>query len=50
MARRIAAFMKEIGVGLGDVLIKTDQEPAIKSIMEEAGRVRARDGGESGWE
>ena len=45
VARRIAAFMKEIGVGLGGVLVKTDQEPAIKAIMEEAGRVRAADGG-----
>ena len=45
IAKRIAAFMKEVGVGLGDVVIKTDQEPAIKAIMEEAGRVRAAGGG-----
>ena len=45
VARRIAAFMKESGVGLGSVLVKADQEPAIKAIMEEAGRVRAADSG-----
>ena len=47
IAKRIAAFMKEVGAGLGDVVIKTDQEPAIKAIMEEAGRVRAASGGGS---
>jgi hypothetical protein len=45
IARRIVAFMKEIGVVHGDVLVKTDQEPAIMAIVEEAGRVRAAEGG-----
>ena len=39
IARRIVAFMKEIGVVHGDLLVKTDQEPAIMAIIEEAGRV-----------
>jgi hypothetical protein len=45
ITRRIVAFMKEIGVVHGDVLVKTDQEPAIMAIIEEGGRVRAAEGG-----
>ncbi len=45
ITKRIVAFMKEIGVVHGDVLVKTDQEPAIMAIIEEAGRVRAAEGG-----
>ena len=44
ITKRIVAFMKEIGVVHGDVLVKTDQEPAIMSIIEEAGRVRGAEG------
>ena len=36
---------EKIGVVHGDVLVKTDQEPAIMAIIEEAGRVRAAEGG-----
>ena len=41
IARRIVAFRREIGVAHGDLLVRTDQEPAIRSIVEKAGRVRA---------
>ena len=45
VARRIVAFMREIGVAHGDLLVRIDQEPAIRSIVEEACRVRAAEGG-----
>ena len=45
IARRIVAFRREIGVAHGDLLVRTDQEPAIRSIVEEVGQVRAAEGG-----
>ena len=45
ISRRVVAFMKELGVVLGDLLVKSDPEPAIKVIMGEVGRVRAAEGG-----
>ena len=44
-SKRLVAFMKEVGVVHGDLLVKSDQEPAIKAILNEAGRVRATEGG-----
>lgn len=35
---RIAAFMKGVGEAHGDMVFKTEQEPAIMAIMEEVGR------------
>ena len=45
IARRIVAFMREIGVAHGDLLVRTDQEPETRGSVEEAGRVRAAEGG-----
>ena len=45
IARRIVAFMREIGCEQGDVTVRTDQEPAIKAIVTEVGKVRAAAGG-----
>ena len=36
IARRIVAFMREIGVAHGDLPVRIDKEPAIRSIVEEA--------------
>ena len=45
IARRVVAFMKEVGNEYGDIVVKSDQEPAITSIVAEVGRVRAAGGG-----
>ena len=45
IAKRVVAFMREVGCEQGDVLVKTDQENAMKSIVTEVGRVRAAAGG-----
>ena len=37
--------MKEVGIVHGDLLVKSDQEPAIKAILDDAGRVRSSEGG-----
>ena len=44
-AKRVVAFMREVGCEQGDVTMKTDQEPAMKAIVTEVGRVRAAAGG-----
>ena len=45
IAKRIVAFMREIVCEQGDVTIKSDQEPAMRAIITEVGRVRAAAGG-----
>ena len=45
ISKRVVAFMKEVGVVHGDVLVRSDQEPAMKAILSEVGRVRAAEGG-----
>jgi hypothetical protein len=45
IAQRVAAFLREIGCSHCDIIAKSDQEPAITSIVAEVGRVRAADGG-----
>lgn len=45
IARRIVAFMREVGCEQGDLTVKTDQEEAMKSIVTAVGRVRAAAGG-----
>ena len=45
IARRIVAFMREVGCEQGDITVKTDQEEAMKSIVTAVGRVRAAAGG-----
>ena len=44
LQNRIKGFFNEIGVLHGDMIIKTDQEPAIKAIVEDLGKVKAADG------
>ena len=39
------AFLIEIGCAFGDLLVKSDQEAAIMSIVEQVGRLRAANGG-----
>ena len=45
IAKRVVVFMREIGCEQGDVTIRSDQEPAMKAIITEIGRVRAAAGG-----
>ena len=47
VARRVVAFLREIGCLQCHVVAKSDQEPAITSIVLEVGRIRAASGG--GW-
>lgn len=45
IAKRVLAFMKEVGVEYGDLVVKTDQEEALKTIVADVGRLRAAGGG-----
>ena len=45
ISKRVVAFMKGLGVVHGEVLVRSDQEPAMKAILSEVGRVRAAEGG-----
>jgi hypothetical protein len=45
IARRCLAFLREIGCESCDVIVKSDNEPAITSIISEVGRMRAATGG-----
>ena len=45
IARRVVAFMREVGCEHGDVIVKSDQEPAMTALLSEVGRVRAAGGG-----
>ena len=44
-SRRLVAFMKEVGILYGDLVVKSDQEAAVKAILDGAGRARAAEGG-----
>ena len=44
-SRRLVSFMKEVGTLHNDLLVKSDQEPAAKAILSDAGRVRSSEGG-----
>ena len=51
ISKRVVAFMKEVSVVHGDVLVRSDQEPAMKAILSEVGarscgrrRRKVRDG------
>ena len=37
ISKRVVAFMKEVGAVHGDVLVRSDQEPAMKAILSEVG-------------
>ena len=45
MATRVMAFMREFGCELEPVTMKTDNEPALVSVAENVGRLRAAKGG-----
>jgi len=45
VTNRVIAFMKEIGLEAADVVVKSDQEPAVTSLIDEVGRKRAPLGG-----
>ena len=45
IARRVVAFLREIGMSGSDITIKSDQEPAMISILNEVARMRAAEGG-----
>ena len=42
---RVWAFLQELGIEGQDVIIKTDQEPAVKHLVDEIGRRKAMVGG-----
>ena len=45
LARRVQAFLKEIGADTGDITLKSDQDPARKAVLGEVSRHRAAAGG-----
>ena len=45
IARRVCAFLREVGVDKGDITVKTDQEPALLAAVDEIARHRAAGGG-----
>ncbi len=45
LAKRALAFMREIGAGKGDIMAKTDEDPATKVVLNEIARHRAAAGG-----
>jgi hypothetical protein len=46
LAKWVVAFLREIGGVAGDITVKTDQEPAMISLVREVARHRAAAGGE----
>ena len=42
---RVWAFMKELGIEGQDLIVKSDQEPAIKHLVDEVARRKAEVGG-----
>ena len=49
ISKRIAAFIKEVGYEGLDITVKSDQEKAIKAILDDVSRVRNdRGGGRTG--
>ena len=45
VAKRIMAFFQEVGCEFGDIIVKSDQEEAIKVVVTDVGRLRAAGGG-----
>ncbi len=45
VAKRVLAFMKEVGCKHGDMTVKSDQEPAVVSVLNKVGELRAAEGG-----
>ena len=44
IAIRVAGFLREVGCLHGDMVVKSDQEPALRSIVEDVGRLKVPDG------
>ena len=44
IAKRVAGFLREVGCLHGDMVVKSDQEPALRSIVEDVGRLKVSDG------
>jgi hypothetical protein len=44
MAKRVIAFMRECGHEFSDVILKSDQEPAMIAVVNEIAKVRAKKG------
>ncbi len=44
-ARRLMAWMREVGHAHGDVIVKSDNEPALGSLVEAWSRLRKAEGG-----
>ncbi len=47
-AERVAAFLEEIGCLHQDMIAKSDQEPAIRSMVDDVGKLKAGKGGPLG--
>ena len=45
VAKRALAFLSEVGCFHGDLIVRSDQEPAITSLVNEVGRLRGAAGG-----
>ena len=43
-ARRVVEFLEEIGCRTGDLIMKTDQEPAIRVLVADVCKARAAEG------
>ena len=44
-ARRLMAWMREVGHAHGDVIVKSDNEPALRDLVEAWAKLRAAEGG-----
>ncbi len=44
VVKRVIAFLAEVGCLHGDAIVKSEQEPATKRLVEEIGRHRAAAG------
>ena len=45
IAKRVVGFLREVGCLHGDMVMKSDQEPALRSVVEDVGRLKAAEGG-----
>lgn len=45
VSRRLMAWLRELGVEFNDIIVKSDNEPALVSMVEAWGRLRAVKGG-----
>ena len=45
VVKSVVAFLAEVGCLFGDAIVKSDQEPAVKTLVDEMGRHRAAAGG-----